>query len=241
VKTMPWPEIVVLPDLEAISRAAAERVAALAQARQPFTVALSGGSTPRRLYELLATSPFRERIPWAQVHVFWSDERCVPPNHADSNYRLARQTLLDRVPLPARNVHRIQGELEPEQAAAAYRTKLSTFLGDDGRFDLVLLGLGDDGHTASLFPGTTALQERTQAAVAVYVKQLASWRVTLTLPALNAARHVMFLVSGADKAPALARVQAGEPLPAGLVRPLQGQLTWLADRAARPPKTSGRP
>lgn len=241
MKTMSQPEIVVLPDLETISRAAAGRVAALAQACDPFTVALSGGSTPRRLYELLAASPFRERIPWAQTHVFWGDERCVPPDHPDSNYHLARQALLDRVPLLARNVHRILGELEPEQAAAAYRAELLTALGDDRRFDLVLLGLGDDGHTASLFPGTAALQERTLAAAVVYVERLASWRITLTLPTLNAARHVLFLVSGANKAPALVRVLAGEPLPAGLVRPPQGQLTWLVDRAAHPPKTSGRP
>jgi 6-phosphogluconolactonase len=147
---------------------------------------------------------------------------------------MARETLLDHVPLPARNVHRVQTELGPEQAATAYRAELETILGAGGRFDAVLLGMGADGHTASLFPGTAALEERTHAVVAVHVEQAQGWRITLTLPIINASRHVLFLVSGTAKADALARVYAGELLPAALVRPTPGQLTWLIDEDAIP-------
>jgi 6-phosphogluconolactonase len=222
----------VLPNLEAINREAVARFAHLARQRGPFRVALSGGSTPQSLYEMISCPPFHRRIPWAQVHAFWGDERCVPPDRPDSNYRMARQVLLDRVSIPPVNVHRIHGEWPPERAADAYQEELVAHLGPGGQFDLILLGMGADGHTASLFPGTTALTERERAVVAVYVAKLRTWRVTLTLPALNAARHVLFLVSGATKAPALKDVRAGVPLPAGLVRPTDGQLTWLVDRAA---------
>jgi 6-phosphogluconolactonase len=140
--------------------------------------------------------------------------------------------LLDHVPIPAENVHRIQGELLPQEAALVYRAELREVLGDDRRFDLILLGMGTDGHTASLFPGAVALEERERDVVAVYVEKRTAWRVTLTLPLINAARHVMFLVSGAGKAPLLARVRAGDPLPAALVQPEDGQLTWLVDRHA---------
>ncbi|MBN1888017.1 MAG: 6-phosphogluconolactonase [Thermoflexales bacterium] len=222
----------IYPDAEQLAGAAAERFAALAQEaiaqRGRFCVALAGGSTPRATYERLAGL----HLPWAQVQVFWSDERCVPPNHAGSNYRMARLALLDRVAIPAGNVHRVQGELRPEQAANAYEAELQETLGADGRLDLVLLGMGDDGHTASLFPGTQAVEVYDRLATAVYVERLDSWRVTLTLPVLNAARHVLFLVSGAAKASALARVRRGEPLPAGLVRPVDGELAWLVDQAA---------
>lgn len=229
-------ELTVVSDAERLAEAAARRIVALASAavarRGRFVVALSGGSTPRATYRLLATEPHASAIDWLRVQVFWGDERCVPPHHADSNYRVARRALLDHVDLPARNVHRIRGELTPEEAAAAYRAELEAALGDRGRFDLILLGLGPDGHTASLFPGTTALEEGQRAVVAVHLEELGAWRVTLTLPVLNAARHVMFLVSGADKANALARVLEGERLPAGLVQPSDGSLTWLVDRKA---------
>jgi len=224
--------VFVLPGLEAISQEAANRFVALANAHGLFTVALSGGSTPRRMYEMLADDPFRDRIPWDRVHVFWGDERCVPLDHADSNYRMANEVLLSKVPIPPGNVHRIKGELEPEHAAVRYEAELRTLLGPGGRLDLVLLGVGNDGHTASLFPGTTSLQERERSAVAVYVHSLQSWRVTLTLPTLNAARNVIFLVSGSGKASVLARIRARDPSPAGMIRPVQGQLTWLIDRAA---------
>jgi 6-phosphogluconolactonase len=195
-------------------------------------VALSGGSTPRTTYALLASDEFAARVDWPRVRVFWGDERCVPPDHPDSNYRMAREALLDKVPIPTENVHRMRGELPPDQAATAYQAELEAVLGASGRFDLILLGMGADGHTASLFPGTAALEERERTVVAVYVKRLRAWRVTLTLPVINAGRHVLFLVSGTAKAPTLARIRAGELLSAGLVQPDQGQLTWLVDMAA---------
>jgi len=223
-------------DRHSLARTAAERFVTLAREaiaeRSCFVVALAGGSTPRVTYELLPTRQFAHRVNWALVHVFWGDERTVPPDHADSNYRMARESLLDKVSIPAANVHRILGELPPQQAAAIYERELLEVLGGDGRFDLVLLGMGEDGHTASLFPGTSALEEAVAPVVPVYVAKLCSWRVTLTLPLLNAARHVMFLVSGAGKAEALARVRAGERLPAALIQPRSGQLLWLVDREA---------
>jgi 6-phosphogluconolactonase len=221
-----------------LARAAAEHFIALAADaiadRGKFTVALAGGSTPRATYALLASDEFAAQVDWQHVHVFWGDERCVSPHHPDSNYRMAREALLDHVPIPADNMHRIQGELNPEQAASIYRNDLKAVLGIDGRFDLVMLGMGDDGHTASLFPGTAALEEREHAVVAVYVEKMQSWRVTLTLPVINASCHVLFLVSGAAKVDALACIYAGEPLPAALVRPTSGQLTWMMDEDAIP-------
>jgi 6-phosphogluconolactonase len=229
-------ELVVVPDADALASVAAQRFTALASSaiaeRGRFIVALSGGSTPRPAYALLAQEPLVSRVDWARVHVFWGDERCVPPEHPDSNYRMASRALLDHVAIPPDSVHRIPGELPPEEAAAVYQAELERVLGAGGRFDLVLLGMGADGHTASLFPGTAAVEERGRAVVAVYVEKLTAWRVTLTLPVIQAARRVVFLVSGAGKAPVLARVHAGEALPAGLVRPKDGQLIWLADRDA---------
>lgn len=229
-------ELVVVPDGESLVSLAARRFTTLASAaiadRGRFVVALSGGSTPIPVYALLAEKPYASRVDWARLHVFWGDERCVPLDHPDSSYRMTSQTLLNYVPVPSENVHRVRGELPPEEAAAVYRSELLEVLGEDGRFDLILLGMGTDGHTASLFPGTKAVEEREEAVVAAYVDKLAAWRVTLTLPVINAARHVVFLVSGSAKAPVLARVHAGEALPAGLVRPQDGQLTWLVDRDA---------
>jgi 6-phosphogluconolactonase len=217
-----------------LARAAAEHfVAHAAEAvveRGRFVVALAGGSTPRTAYTLLAGDEFASQVNWMRVHILWGDERCVLPNHRDSNYRMARQALLDRVPALTANIHRIRGELPPVQAAAAYESQLETILGADGRFDLILLGMGADGHTASLFPGTTALEERARWVVENYVEKLNAWRITLTLSLINRARQVTFLVSGAAKVEALARIQAGEPLPAGLVQPTEGRLTWLVDR-----------
>jgi 6-phosphogluconolactonase len=229
-------EFRVYPDGDSLARAAAEHFVTLAAeaiaARGRFVVTLSGGSTPRAAYSLLASDEFAARVDWPRVHVFWGDERCVPPDHHDSNYRMAREAWLDKVPILADNIYRIQGELDPHQAATDYQAELETVLGAAGRFDLILLGMGTDGHIASLFPAATALEERERPAVAVYVEQLQTWRVTLTLPIINAARHVLFLVSGVAKAETLARVRAGEPLPASLVQPIQGQLTWLVDQNA---------
>jgi 6-phosphogluconolactonase len=229
-------DLEVLSDAERLALAAADRFVSLASAaiarRGRFCVALAGGSTPEPVYARLAQRPRAGKIDWARVEVFWGDERSVPPDHPDSNYRMAHQSLLDRVPIPEKNVHRIRGELPPQEAAAAYRLELQDHLGVDGRFDLILLGMGPDGHTASLFPGTDAVQEQEHSVVAVYVEKLDTWRVTLTLPVINAARQVVFLVGGEQKAHSLARVHAGEPLPAAMVEPADGQLSWLVDRDA---------
>jgi 6-phosphogluconolactonase len=226
----------IYPNGAALAEAAAEHFVAQAaevmDARGRFLVALAGGSTPRATYTLLATDPFASRVDWSHVHVFWGDERCVPPDHADSNYRMAREALLDRVHIPAENVHRIAGELEPTQAAASYERELKVILGADGRLDMVLLGMGSDGHTASLFPSTAALEERDWWVIENYVEKLGTWRITLTLPTINRARQVTFLVAGPSKAAPLARIRAGECLPAGLVQPAEGRLIWLADRKA---------
>src|SRR5688500_17689742 len=214
--------------------AAADRVVDLAAAAVAsagrFVMALSGGSTPRALYARLASPACATRIDWAKVHLFWGDERCVPPEHADSNYRMARETLLDKVAIPAANIHRMRGEDEPAVAAIAYEAELrSTLPTVRPRFDLVLVGMGDDGHTASLFPGLKAVRETVRWAMAEYVAAVAMWRLTLTPVALNGAAHVLFLVSGADKSTMLRRVLEGpahpDALPAQVVQPDDGEVT----------------
>ena len=225
-------------DAAAVAARAAELLAAeLAASRGPAAVCLSGGSTPRRLYELLATQPWRGRIPWERAHWFWGDERCVPPDHPDSNYGMVRRAMLDPVAAPAANVHPVRTlDLTPEAAAAAYAAELQRWYGapalEAGRplFTVNLLGLGEDGHTASLFPGTPALQERQRWAVAV-IGARPEPRVSLTYPALNSARLTLVLVTGSGKREVLARLAAGADLPAAHVRPA-GPLVWLLDRAA---------
>jgi 6-phosphogluconolactonase len=213
-----------------------------------FTVAFSGGSTPRAAYALLATEDYIPHINWSRVHIFWGDERCVTPDHPDSNYRMARETLLDHVPIPAENVHRMHGEMEPEAAAEEYERVLRLFFAqrcggaDKGghepvpRFDLMLLGMGQDGHTASLFPNTEALGEQTRWVVAQYVNKLKAWRMTLTPVAINSAAHIWIVVSGAKKAERLRQVLTGahqaEMLPVQLIKPAQGHLLWMADASA---------
>jgi len=226
----------VYPDVVALARAAARGFVAAAKEalalRGRFVVALAGGSTPAPTYRLLASEEFAARVDWGRVHVFWGDERCVSLDHPDSNYRMARETLLESVSIPAPNVHPIRCQLPPAQAAAAYRAELQAVLGSEARFDLIFLGLGEDGHTASLFPGTSVLAEQERAAAAVWVPRLKAWRVTLTFPVLNAARQVVFLVTGAAKGPALARIESGESLPAARICPSDGELAWLVDRPA---------
>jgi 6-phosphogluconolactonase len=278
-------EVRVVEDAVELTRAAAAEVAAaLALRRDAFpSIALAGGSTPRALYRLLAdpAAPYRARIDWQAVHFFWGDERHVPPDHPDSNFRMAREAMLDHVQVPAEHVHRIAGE-EPDAARAArlYERGLIEVFGlrrDHGngkdatggesaaagdadaraagtagpaadaarewpRFDLVLLGLGEDGHTASLFPGSPLLavdgprRRPRRLAAAVWVEKLDTWRITLTPPVLDHAATVIFLVSGAAKAPALAAVLEGEwrpeLYPAQVVAPVDGRLLWLVDRAA---------
>lgn len=224
-------------DADALFAGAAARFAALAReavdARGRFTVALAGGSTPRALYRLLAGMP----LPWGAMHFFWGDERHVAPDHADSNFRMACEALLARSRVPAANVHRIRGELAATAAAELYAAELERFFGARlPRFDLVLLGMGGDGHTASIFPGTRAVGETRSVVVANWVEKLAAERITLTAPALNHAAHVMFLVSGADKSAVLREVIEGpfdpDRLPAQLIRPESGACEWFVDRAA---------
>jgi 6-phosphogluconolactonase len=209
-------------------------------------VGLSGGSTPKGLYTLLATAAYREQIPWPQVHLFWGDERCVPPDHPESNYRMVRESLLSKLDIPQKNVHRMAGEKDPELAAAEYEQELSNFfqLSDAGtpRFDLILLGLGDDGHTASLFPESEALEDMKHLVAAVHVEKLASHRLTLTLPVLNNAAQIVFLVAGENKSVVLEKIlrtgSRSSTLPAARVQPVDGQLTWLIteDAAAGLPR-----
>ncbi len=237
------PELRVFPGPAEVAAAAAAEVLArgaeAVTARGAFALALAGGSTPRVLYALLADpgGPFATRMPWQRTQVFFGDERHVPPDHPDSNFRMASQSLLERVPVPAENVHRIRGELpDADAAAAAYERELRAALGEPPALDLVLLGLGEDGHTASLFPGSPALEERERWVVAPWVERLGKRRITLTLPALEAARQVLFLVTGAGKSAALRRAlrepASAEPVPASRVRPGNGRVLWLADRAA---------
>jgi 6-phosphogluconolactonase len=232
-------QVEVSPDRPSLMRAAADRfarqVAEATAARGRCSVALSGGSTPADLYALLATGAFAGRIDWPRVHVYWGDERCVAPDHPQSNYRMAEEKLLSRVPLPVANVHRIRGEEDPKRAAAEYEEQLRRQLGPRG-FDLVLLGMGDNGHTASLFPGLPGVSETTRGVLAQYVEVVSMWRVTLTPVAINAAAQVTFLVAGSEKAERLREVLEGpaqpEVLPAQAIRPAPGQLTWLVDAAA---------
>lgn len=235
-------DVQVFDDAESVARAAAESFVQLAreavEARGAFSVALSGGTTPRRVYELLASDEYGGRVEWPKAHVFFGDERTVPPDHADSNYRMAREALLSRVPIPTENVHRIEGLGDAAANASDYESVMRGFFGDADwpRFDLVFLGMGDDGHTASLFPETSALGDARAWVAANWVEKLGAWRITLTAPAINAARRVVFLVTGASKAERLAEVLNGahDPtrLPSQMIRPREGELTWYVDRAA---------
>lgn len=208
--------------------------------RGRFTIALSGGSTPRNLYTLIAANA-SSSLPWNQMFFFFGDERHVPPDSPDSNFRMANESLLSKVPIPVENIFRAPAENPDALAAAgAYEKTVKGFFalpaGEFPHFDLILLGMGPDGHTASLFPETAALQEKSRLVVANWVEKLNTYRITFTLPLINAAWRVMFLVSGIDKAPALHEVfdgkEPGEKYPSKLVHPADGNLIWLADRAA---------
>ena len=202
-----------------------------------FTIALSGGSTPRRLYQVLASPPYDEEIAWDRWHIFWGDERCVPPDHQDSNYGMAREALLDHVPIPPYQVYRMRGEVEPEEAAKEYENAvLDVFQSPVPSFDLILLGIGDDGHTASLFPGTQVLQEKKRLVVSIWSPSLQAHRITFTLPLINAARVVAFLDTDESKAEVLRRVLEPAPgegaLPAAMVRPTHGSVHWFLTKEA---------
>ncbi len=241
----PRHRVEVLPSREELVRVAAELVTAAAVVsvaqRRAFRVALAGGSTPRPLYQRLAQDP---DIAWRDWHLFWSDERCVPPDHPDSNYRMVKEVLLSHLSTPPGMVLRVPTELPPEQAAVAYETTVRELVpadprsraGDRPRFDLILLGMGADGHTASLFPDTPALDEEERLVVANAVPRLPVPRITFTYPLINAAHRVFILVSGRDKAPAVYQALCGpyEPrrVPVQGVQPVDGHLTWLMDQEA---------
>jgi 6-phosphogluconolactonase len=236
-------DVKVFSGLEEMSWAAACAFEDLSRLKaienKTFSAALSGGLTPRLLYQILGSLALAGRIQWKNIQLFQVDERCVPPDHPDSNYRMIRESLLDNADIPAENFHRMQAEqADLEQAARDYAYELARVLqpenGDRPRLDMVFLGMGPDGHTASLFPGTAALEEQTVWIRPNNVERLGMRRLTMTLPLLNAAAHVIFLVAGADKAEGLRKVLEGPPgqLPAQRIQPLDGSLSWFLDEAA---------
>ena len=236
VRILTTPQELFAAAADEVLRSATEAVTQ----RGRYTIALSGGSTPRSLYTLLATNA-RNAMPWDRTFFFWGDERHVSPADPESNYRMVEESMLSKAPVPAGNVFRVAAENPDATAAAdAYEKTLKSFFaleaGQLPRFDLILLGLGPDGHTASLFPGTAALREESRLVVANWVEKFKTSRITFTLPVLNAARCVAFLVSGTDKAPALHAVletdAPGEQYPSKLVHPTDGELIWMVDRAA---------
>jgi len=237
----------VVADAAALAARAAqyfvEQIEAAVQSRGRARVAVSGGSTPKAAFALLAdpAQPWRARMPWDKLELFWVDERCVPPDNADSNFRMTREAMLDHVPMSPAQIHRMEGELEPDVAAARYESELRNAFRLEGaetpRFDLIELGMGPDGHTASLFPHTEAIHEMGRLVTANHVpQQKDSWRVTLTWPVINQAASVFFLIGGAEKAQRLNEVFMGphdpESLPSQLIRPSGGILTLILDKAA---------
>jgi 6-phosphogluconolactonase len=245
----------ISPSAEALAEAAADyfasEVLAAVAASGVARVAISGGSTPKGMFAALAdkSQPYFARVPWDKLQLFWVDERCVPPTDKDSNYRMTNEAMLSKVPLPAVQIHRMEGELNPELAASRYEARLRTAFRLEGAevpaFDLVLLGMGDDGHTASLFPHTQALNETERLVVANHVLQKETWRITLTRPVINQGREVAFLIEGAGKAQVLHDVFLGpydpESKPSQLIRPASGRLTLLLDAPAaeKLPATNG--
>jgi 6-phosphogluconolactonase len=218
----------------------AEQITNAVTARGVARIAISGGNTPKPVFHLLAGEKFKTTLPWDRVQLFWVDERCVPPADKDSNYGMTKATLLDAVPLKPENIFRMEGELDPEEAAARYESVIRNTLRLEGAelptFDLVALGMGDDGHTASLFPHTAGLYELGRIVIANHVPQKETWRITLTSPVINQARNLLFLIQGADKADVLHRVFEGDydpdTLPSQLIRPANGKITLLLDEAA---------
>jgi 6-phosphogluconolactonase len=232
--------IQVAKDPNALALRVARWIMGLATgSRRRFAICLSGGSTPRRLYQLLSEPPFRDALPWERLHWFWGDERFVPWDHPESNYGMVHTAMLERTPAPRSNIHGIVTTGTPDEAASSYERELKSYYGAETLdpaqplFDVQLLGLGPDGHTASLIPGTSALEERQRWAVPV-VGARPETRITLTYPPLESSRHTAFLVAGADKREILARVLSGDQtLPAARLNPV-GELTWFVDEAARP-------
>jgi 6-phosphogluconolactonase len=242
VRTEDDRNVQILSDLEAISHEAASLFVNASRnsiaARKKFAAAISGGSTPRRLYALMSAAPYCDQVDWQKVHFFWADERCVSKEDEASNFKVAFDRLLSKVPIPEGNIHRIKGEEEPEKAARDYEADIRNFFGVSGLpvFDLVLLGMGEDGHAASLFPGSESLEEKARLAVPVHLGKPNWNRITLTLPVLNNAAQIIFLVAGSSKATVLSEIlRDGEKrreFPAGRIRPVQGKVIWLIDREA---------
>ncbi|MFN2150030.1 MAG: 6-phosphogluconolactonase [Anaerolineales bacterium] len=244
--TKKTPVIKRYPDTKALAQAVVDLFIEIAneaiEARDVFTVALSGGTTPRSVYELLADERYAEAVDWSKVHVFWGDERSVPPNNPNSNYWMAENLWLGRGNIPEINIHRMKGELDAELAEMDYNRVLHDFFADNAaagkppRLDLVLLGMGDDGHTASLFPGTAAIHETERWVIAHFIEKLKTRRITLTPVVLNAAANVVFLVEGEGKAVRLKEVLEGpeqpDVLPAQIIAPTDGNLYWFVDEAA---------
>ncbi|RPH37402.1 6-phosphogluconolactonase [bacterium] len=236
--------LTIFPSLKELLYGAAEKIVTCLEeellARGAASLALSGGATPRGVYELLGSEQYRNRIDWRRVHLFWGDERCVGPTMPESNFRMANESLLRNISIPSQNIHRIRGELKPQEAARETEMDIRRFFGlkngEFPRFTLVLLGLGEDGHTASLFPGTSVLKEKQRIVSEVHVESLAAFRVTLTVPAINNAATVVVLVSGRTKAGILQGVLEGTEVryPAQQINPASGQLFWLVDKDAAP-------
>ena len=234
------PEIKVVRDAKAVTEEAARLIVEAATAKlsdhdNVFSLVLSGGKTPQALYELLASEPNRARVDWSKVEIYFGDERTVPPDHPDSNFGMARAAMLSKLPIPESNIHRMRGELTPEAAAIEYGQLLKSRFPESGP-DVVLLGMGDDGHTASLFPETTALDETHHRCAANFVPKLNTWRITMTFPFLNSAENILILVAGAGKAERVAEVLEGPKdihrLPIQGIFPKNGRLTWLLDTEA---------
>jgi 6-phosphogluconolactonase len=237
----PKGKMLVAPDSPALFEAAAELFLHAAteaiKERALFSVALSGGSTPKALFELLASDPWRLRFDWSKVHAFWGDERWVPHTDSRSNYRMAYESLLSKVPIPEENIHPVQTEgVEPQEAAAKYEDEIRAVLGNDPQFDLNLLGMGTNGHTASLFPHQPTLEIRDRLVVSDYIDEVQMYRITFTVPLINNSRNILFLISGKEKAEALKEVVRGpdnpQRLPSQLIEATRGTLTWLVDDAA---------
>jgi 6-phosphogluconolactonase len=238
------PDIRICEDATALAQQTTDIFVRLAQesvaARGRFMVALAGGSTPKAAYAMLAGASYRDRVPWQQIHCFWGDERHVPPDHEDSNYRMAYEAMLSKVPIPAAHIYRIAAEKEARQAAQEYEATLRTAFqleaGALPRFDLILLGMGPDGHTASLFPGTSAVHESQRLVAAPWVEKFHTFRITLTPPVLCNAAYVVFAAGGADKTETLQQVLQGpyqpDLYPSQVVKPTHGTLLWLVDKAA---------
>ena len=241
-------KIEVYPNISILSQAAADALVKLAKKavneQGRFSVALSGGSTPKPLYQALAATKRQGNLSWEKFHLFWGDERCVPPDDPDSNYHMTRESLLQHISIPQENVHRVPAEMDPRMAAFSYEETLREFFtGPLPQFDLVLLGMGEDGHTASLFPHSAGLNEEHRWFIANYAPERKTWRLTLSINAINAARNIMVLVAGGSKAGMLSEVLEGKFTPFGkpiqFIAPSDGRMVWFLDQAAAS-KLSGK-